>query len=140
MLYILDSDHLSLYQRGYEPLKTHLLTVPPEQIAITIISVEELIRGRLAQIRKAIKSDDRVRAYYWLSNTFDFLSGFNVIDYHTQAEAQFQNLLAQKIRIGTQDLKIAAIALSKNAILVTRNRKDFERVPSLKMEDWSIPI
>ena len=44
-LYVLDSDHLSLHQRGYEPLKPHLLTIPPDQIGITIISVEELIRG-----------------------------------------------------------------------------------------------
>ncbi|WP_354635047.1 hypothetical protein [Planktothricoides raciborskii] len=38
-------------------------------------------------------------------------------DYDVQAEARFQFLLAQKIRIGTQDLKIAAIALSQGAKL-----------------------
>lgn len=40
--YVLDSDHLSLYQRGYEPLKAYFTIIPPENIAITIISVEEL--------------------------------------------------------------------------------------------------
>jgi len=84
-LFILDSDHLSLHQRGHEPLKTHLLQVPSKQIAITIISVEELIRGRFAQIHKATKPDYRVRAYYWLSRTFSFLNGFNVIEYDAQA-------------------------------------------------------
>ncbi len=54
-LYILNSDHLSLYQRGHEPLSQRLITIPSDQIAITVISVEELIRGRLAQIRKATK-------------------------------------------------------------------------------------
>ena len=62
-LYILDSDHLSLYQRGHEPLRSYLSTISPEQIAITIISVEELLRGRLAQVRKAAKPEVRVRAY-----------------------------------------------------------------------------
>ena len=84
-LFILDSDHLSLHQRGHEPLKTHLLQVPSKQIAITIVSVEELIRGRLAQIRKATKPDARVKAYYWLSSTFNFLHDFNVIEYDSQA-------------------------------------------------------
>lgn len=45
-IYLLDSDHLSLHQRGHEPLKMHLLETPPEQIYIPIISVEELVRGR----------------------------------------------------------------------------------------------
>ncbi|NEQ85521.1 MAG: type II toxin-antitoxin system VapC family toxin [Moorea sp. SIO2I5] len=137
-LYILDSDHLSLYQRGDEPLGQRLITIPPTQIAITVISVEELIRGRLAQIRKATNPQKRVYAYHWFLRTLEFVRDFTVLGYDAQAEAHFQSLLAQKIRIGTQDLKIAAIALSQGAILITRNRKDFERVIALTLEDWSI--
>ena len=61
--YILDSDHLSLHQRGHEPLRSHLLNVPPEQIGISIISVEELLRGRLAQVHRGKGAEDRVQAY-----------------------------------------------------------------------------
>lgn len=139
MVYVLDSDHLSVFQRGHEPLKNRILTLSPEQISITIISVEELLRGRLAQVRRAAQSDARVRAYYWLSKTLDFLCGFPILKYDSHAEAYFQNFLDRKIRIGSQDLKIAAIALSQQATLVTRNRRDFERIPSLKIEDWSVP-
>jgi tRNA(fMet)-specific endonuclease VapC len=137
-LYLLDSDHLSLYQRGYEPLRTHLFELPPEQICISIISVEELLRGRLAQVHRGKSPDDRVKSYYWLSKTLDFLCGFNVLKYDPHAEAHFQNLCLKKIRIGIQDIKIASIALSNNAILVTPNRKDFDQIPSLEIEDWSI--
>ncbi|NET59964.1 MAG: type II toxin-antitoxin system VapC family toxin [Symploca sp. SIO2E6] len=136
--YILDSDHLSLYQRGHESLSQRLVTIPPEQIAITVISAEELIRGRLAQIRKATKPQQRVYAYHWFIKTLEFLRDFKVLGYDPQAETCFQSLLAQKIRIGTQDLKIAAIVLSQRATLITRNRQDFECVTGLTIEDWSI--
>jgi tRNA(fMet)-specific endonuclease VapC len=46
-------------------------------------------------------------------------------------------LKLQKVRIGTMDLKIASIALSRNAVLVSRNLKDFEEVPNLVVKDWS---
>jgi len=136
-LYILDSDHLSLHQRGYESLRHHLSSIPPEQIAITVISVEELVRGRFAQVRKATKPEAKVSAYRWLSETIEFLCGFKVVDYDMQAEAYFQELRNQKLKIGTQDMKIGSIVLSQNATLITRNRRDFEQIPDLIIEDWS---
>lgn len=136
--YIWDSDHLSLYQRGHEPLNRYLLRIPAESIAITIVSVEELVRGRFAQVRKATKPTERVRAYHWLSETIQFLCDFKVVNYDGQAETFFQQLQEQKIRIGTQDLKIGAIAISRGATVVTRNQKDFGQIPNLKIEDWSI--
>jgi len=137
-LFLLDSDHLSLIQRGYEPIRSYILKISPEQIYIPVISVEEMVRGRLAQIHRGTESKERLQAYYWLSKTFDFLCGFNVLKYDLHAEAQFQALRSRKIRIGIQDLKIGAIALSNNAILVTRNRQDFEQIPTLEIEDWSM--
>jgi tRNA(fMet)-specific endonuclease VapC len=137
-LYLLDSDHLSLHQRGHEPIRMHLLEIPPDRICISVISVEELLRGRLAQVHQGREPGDRVRAYYWLSKTLDFLCGFKVLKYDAHAEAQFQNLRSRKVRIGVQDLKIAAISLSNQAVLVTRNWQDFNQIPSLEIENWSI--
>jgi len=138
MMYILDTDHLSLHQRGHGQLKKRLLNVSPELMAITIITVEESVRGRLRQIRRAVKPDERVKAYYWLHKTFDYLGSFRTLEYDSHAEGHFQAFRKQKIRVGTQDLKIAAIALSRDATLVTRNRRDFEQIPSLRIEDWSV--
>ena len=135
--YILDTDHLSLLQRGHEPLRQYLATTPPDQIAITIISAEELIRGRLAQISRAQTAQTRQRAYFWFQETLDFLSDFALIPYDAKADQRFLNFRSQKIRIGTQDLRIAAIVINYKATLITRNYRDFEQVPHLKIEDWS---
>jgi tRNA(fMet)-specific endonuclease VapC len=72
-----------------------------------------------------------------VSETIDFISNFPVLQYNAPADAYFEAFRAQKIRIGTPDLRIAAITLSHQAILVTRNRRDFEIIPTLKIEDWS---
>ena len=60
-----------------------------------------------------------------------------MLKYDSQAEAHFATLRAQKIRIGTQELRFTVIALNQNATVVTRNRRDFGRVPGLKIKDWS---
>lgn len=137
-IYVLDTDHLSLHLRGHLPLKNKLLNITSENIFITIITVEEFFRGRLAQIRRAQNPEDRIKSYYWFSKSYDYLQRFQILNYDLSAEAHFQNLKDRKIRVGTQDLKIASIALSKKAILVTRNHEDFKKIPLLNIEDWSI--
>ena len=137
-LYILDSDHLSLQQRGHPEILKRLLITPPDDIAITVITAEELIRGRLAQVRKAKQADKRVSAYRWLINAFELVCQLQVLQFDADAEKQFQLWRSNKIRIGTQDLRIAAIAFTRNATVVTRNRRDFQQVPNLRIEDWTV--
>jgi tRNA(fMet)-specific endonuclease VapC len=48
----------------------------------------------------------------------------------------FDSLRAQRVRIGAFDLRIAAIALSHNLIVISRNLTDFRQVPGLQVEDW----
>jgi len=55
-LWILDTDTVSLIQRGREALLKRLLTTPPEQIAVTVITLFEQLRGRLADVNNARES------------------------------------------------------------------------------------
>jgi tRNA(fMet)-specific endonuclease VapC len=43
-----------------------------------------------------------------------------------------------KLNAGKMDLRIGAIALEHGAIVVTRNLRDFQRIPNLTAEDWSV--
>lgn len=70
------------------------------------------------------------------SETIVFFQRFQVLEFSLEAGTHYRSLKEQKLRIGSRDLRIAAIALSKNGIVVTRNQKDFSQVPELKIEDW----
>jgi tRNA(fMet)-specific endonuclease VapC len=133
---VLDTDILSLWERNPEQIEHRLLSFPPEQRAITIITVEEQLRGRLAEVKRANTPDRLIRAYGYLYQTLERLSQINILPFNNAAAAKFAHLRAQKIRIGVQDLRIAAIVLSFDGVLVTRNLRDFARVPDLIIEDW----
>jgi tRNA(fMet)-specific endonuclease VapC len=137
-LWVLDTDHLSLFQRGSRALLPRVQAAPATQIAIGVISVEEMLQGRLVQVRRASTGDDRVRAYAWLDQTLTFFRAFRVLPFDAQAERRYADLAARRLRIGAQDLKIAAIALSQGAVLVTRNRRDFGRIAALALEDCTL--
>jgi tRNA(fMet)-specific endonuclease VapC len=79
-----------------------------------------------------------VRAYHNLLATSLYFRTITIVGFDEQAQAVFRRLRVQGIRIGTQDLRIAAIALNHGAILVTRNVRDFAAIPSLNIVDWSL--
>lgn len=139
-LYILDTDHISLVQRGNQNIALRSAGIPPEFIAITVISVEEQLRGRFAKIREAESRKNRdglLLAYRNLRVTFESLAKFSILDFTAESKNRYLEL-KQDIKIGKQDLKIAAIALSANGIMVTRNHRDFAKVPNLRIEDWTV--
>ncbi|WP_442947918.1 type II toxin-antitoxin system VapC family toxin [Nostoc sp.] len=89
-------------------------------------------------INRADSSGELVLAYARLQDTLDDLNSINILQFREDAGNIYAELVRQKIHVGTQDLRIGAIMLSMNGILVTRNRKDFEKVPNLLLEDWTI--
>ena len=136
--FVLDTDHISLYQRQHSFVCDRINTTPAIQLAVTIISFEEQVAGRFVQIQRARNLIELVSAYGLLQGALDYFTKQQVLQFDESAALYFQQLQQQRLRVGTQDLRIAAIALANRCTVVTRNRRDFERVPGLPVEDWSV--
>jgi tRNA(fMet)-specific endonuclease VapC len=102
------------------------------------VTVEEMLRGRLAILARRCEGEARVHAYTKLLETVRFFSTIPVVPFDMACELQFQALRAMRLRVGSRDLRIAATALVQNVVLITQNRRDFEQVPGLRLDDWSL--
>lgn len=136
-LYILDTDTLTLLEEGHPVVSQRFLQQRREDVAITVLSVEEQLSGWYTQVRKAKRPERLEWAYRRLTETVIFLAHLRILTYNQTAMQRYEQLRKSKIKIGRTDLRIAATVLEQNAILVTRNARDFGRVPSLQIEDWS---
>jgi tRNA(fMet)-specific endonuclease VapC len=126
---LLDTDHVSLDQRGHPLVRARVQVAGSAQVVVSIITVEEQMRGWLAAIRAATTPEARATAYQRLRMAVEYFASFAVVDYTAHMDALVRDLRRQGLRIGTQDLRIAATALVHGATLVTRNRVDFAQVP-----------
>ncbi len=136
-IYVFDTDHLSLYGRNHPKVIENILAAKVE-LTTTAINLEEQLRGRLAQVAEAKDGRAKSIAYRFLVDTVMLLSEFTVLQYDAKSDDIYQSLKAQRVRIGTQDLRIASIVLACDGVLLTRNLQDFEKVPGLKIQNWSI--
>ena len=136
--YLFNTDHLTLFERGHPPLLGRVAALPTLSLAVSAISVEEAVRGRLGFLARPLDSSSRQRGYALLVGTVRLLNQLPIVLYDQSCESHYQQLRALRRRIGTQDLRIAAVALANNLTLLTRNRGDFSQVPGLRIEDWSV--
>jgi tRNA(fMet)-specific endonuclease VapC len=138
---ILDTDHLSLLQwnMGTEGrrLAKRLAVIPADEIVTTIINFEEQMRGWLSYLGKARTVTQQIEAYSRLTRHLEYYRQIPVLSFDETAAVEFQRLRKQHHRLGTMDLKIAAIVLSKGATLLSRNLSDFCRIQGLRVETWT---
>jgi tRNA(fMet)-specific endonuclease VapC len=138
---LLDTDHAShlKYPEGERGARLvgKLAALPPEEVvAVSIITVEEQMRGWLAAIAKERQARRQVFGYAELARLFEYFSAFTVLAFDEAAADRFEELRSAKLRLGAMDLKIAAIALVNDVPLVSANHRDFGRVPGLRVENW----
>jgi tRNA(fMet)-specific endonuclease VapC len=137
-LYVLDTSVVGFAQQRHPVYERHAQSLPDgTPVVTTIITVGEDLSGWLPACRRGRNGAERVKAYARLERAQEFYQRMGCLPFDDTAAEIFDQLRAQKIRIGVNDLAIAAIALSVSGVLVTRNIVDFNRVPSLQIEDWT---
>ncbi|MFM2168426.1 MAG: hypothetical protein RIS79_2797 [Verrucomicrobiota bacterium] len=135
-MFVLDTNHLR--ELCYDSAVGRRLRsrIENKPVVTTIVTVEEGCRGWLAKIASYREPGQQVWAYGELEKLFVVTTGLVRLPWDDEAAARLLAFLQQGIRIGTMDLKIACIALEYDAVLLTRNRADFEKVPGLRFENW----
>jgi tRNA(fMet)-specific endonuclease VapC len=136
-LFILDTDILTLFERGDTFVAARVAEHAPAEIAVSVVTVEEQLSGWYAQLRKAKGPEKLAWAYRRLAAAVRFLSRVQILDYEEAAIQLYEGLKRRRLKVGKMDLQIAATALQHGGTVVTRNARDFQRVPDLHVEDWS---
>jgi tRNA(fMet)-specific endonuclease VapC len=141
---VLDTSILSILQRErgteFETVRRRLEAVNPTLIFAAIVSFHEQAIGWNAYLHRARKSGNLIHGYGMFERLLADFARLNVLGFDDAAAASFEALKSQGLRVGTMDLRIAAIALSRGFMVITRNIIDFSRVPGLRSEDWTVPI
>jgi tRNA(fMet)-specific endonuclease VapC len=138
-LYVFDTDVLSLLREGHPAVCARVALHSPSDLAVTVIAVEEHLTGWYTLVRRARDPEQLERAYQRLADATQFFAGMRILNFSQAAMARYEELARLKLNIGKMDLRIAAIVLEAGATLVTRNLRDFRRVPGLVVEDWTAP-
>ncbi len=140
-MHLLDTNILTALHAGNSRVVEHLKHLDDPDIATTLITKIELLRGRMDFLLKATDGQALLRAQDLLFLTEALLREINIVPFDQSAIEQFERLIDDRSlrKMGRADLQIASIALAHRATLVTRNLKDFRRVPNLQLINWLDP-
>jgi tRNA(fMet)-specific endonuclease VapC len=137
--YILDTDCVSLILYNHAQL---VAKAKKHKIAITIITVQELFNGWVGKINDPSSVHNLPALYSKLWTTVKYIQTIEVLNFTPEADHCLKKLLKdypplRRNRL-QKDLRIASIALSIGAKVITRNQRDFSQVTGLLIEDWTL--
>lgn len=131
--YLLDTNICIYAINGRHPALTErLLSVPPEEIAVSSITLGELEYG-------AAKSNwsERTR-----NTVYTFLANYEILPFDNQDAFAFGEIRARLEAAGTMigilDAMIGAQGVANQLRVVTHNTREFQRIPGVKVEDWTV--
>ena len=140
-MFVLDTDHLGIFQRQTEPEFTRLLRrlsdFEPTDFWVTIVSFHEQVNGWNAYLSRARNLSGVVRAYRMFQDILADFASLQVLPFDGAAAEVFASLRSQRIRVSTMDLRIGSVTIARGYRLLTRNVSDFARIPGLVSEDWT---
>jgi tRNA(fMet)-specific endonuclease VapC len=133
-MYLLDTNIISYISRGHPKVISKLSTMASHQVCTCSIVMSELFFG-------AMNHPDTERGKTHLQNYINLANKTQIYDFDIDASLVFARLKIilkkQGMVIDDLDLQIAAIALANNLTLVTNNIKHFDKIPNLKLDDWT---
>ena len=136
-VFLVDTDMLSIHQCKQSQVVAAVDRHVMDQLCASTVTVEEQIGGWSAVARSAKTPQAGEHAAMLLASLDVSWNRFAITPMTVSAWTQFESLVSAKLNVKHNDLRIAAIAKEIGATVVTRNRRDFGRVPGLKIEDWA---
>ncbi len=138
-LFLLDTDTLSLLQQGQATVLQKVNIHPISDMAVSTITIQEQTLGFLAALGRARNHQQIAQAHDMLATRLlPVWSRFRVLPFLEPVILRFEQLRSMKLNVGLMDLRIAATALENGLTVISRNLRDFKRVPGLRVEDWSV--
>jgi tRNA(fMet)-specific endonuclease VapC len=137
-MHLLDTNILTALHNAHPKVLQAMAKVDDPIVATTIVTKAEMLRGRIEYLLKADQPEILLRAQTRYTETERLLQEIQIIPFDAKSIEQFQTLCSQSRfrKVGRGDLLIASISLAHRATLVTRNLKDFDRIPNLKIVNW----
>jgi tRNA(fMet)-specific endonuclease VapC len=139
-LWILDTDHISLLLNEHPLISRKVMAIGAD-VTITIVTVQEIFNGWIVRINAANELEEIIRLYGNLNRTVTLFKQLSVLNFDVAAGNCYRHMLQSTPALAKKrlqkDMRIAAIALSIGATVVTRNHRDFAQVPGLLLEDWT---
>lgn len=137
-MYILDTNVIRaiFHHKGQQPhLETRLKQTPYEHLYISIVSVEEILRGTLELFRNYERQELFAKAYAFIDSLVADLAEFQILSFDQEAEEFHRRMSAKAKRRGRGDCRIAASALANGYTVITRDEDDFKAIGA-NCENW----
>ncbi|MEG3838711.1 type II toxin-antitoxin system VapC family toxin [Microcoleus sp. T3_A4] len=106
--------------------------------AVSIVTFHEQMLGCHAYINRDRTLNDIVKGYEMMARLVSDFKVLPLVSFDAGAATTFEQLKSRRLQLAKMDARIAAIALSRKLILLTRNHRDFGKVAGLAIEDWTI--
>ena len=138
-MYLLDTDTYSNFLRGSRSIQQRVSQVPLRTVYLCAITPEEMLSGRLAAINQ-VRTQQEARlpnAYDYLVDLIRSLNRASILRYDDDAVRIFRDFPASIKRAGSQDCRIAAVALANNFTVITSNTRHFAQI-GVVTEDWNL--
>ena len=140
-MFLLDTDHFTFVQRPasdeFERLLRRMKRHQQTDFFVSIVSFHEQMLGCHSHLQNAKNAADVIRAFRLMNDVLATFGDSQVLPFNNSASNEYLRLKSLRTRVSTSDLRIAAIAMSRGLVLLTRNVRDFGRIPGLQIEDWT---